>query len=131
MLLNRFPELPVSGAAAAAVIGSVYASLYAGRMTAALPAQMPAALARAAHQSVGAALTIAARLGHTGQSVLADRVHQVASGAFIHGLSAGCLVAGGGALAGAIMAAILLPAQPAATAAPRAPGRSRPATAVD
>ena len=48
---------------------------------------------------------------------LAADVHQAASGAFIHGLSAGCLVAGGVALAGAIMAAILLPAQPVSTSA--------------
>ena len=44
-------------------------------------------------------------------------VHHAASGAFIHGLSAGCLVAGGVALAGAVMAAILLPAQPVSAAA--------------
>ncbi len=43
-------------------------------------------------------------------------MHRAATGAFIRGLSAGCLVAGGVAAAGAVMAAALLPAQPGAPA---------------
>jgi hypothetical protein len=61
---------------------------------------------------VGAALEVATRLAHAGQARIAGAVHDAASGAFIHGLSAGCLVAGGVAAAGAIMAVVLLPAQP-------------------
>ncbi len=109
----------LGGTLGVAVIGSVYASLYADRLTAALPARLPASLTHAAHQSVGAALEIADRLSLGGQASLGGRVHDVASGAFIHGLSAGCLVAGGVAVAGAIMAALLLPAHPVSAPAER------------
>jgi EmrB/QacA subfamily drug resistance transporter len=102
----------LGGTLGVAVIGSIYASVYNVRLTAGLPAQLPGQLAHAAHQSVGAALSVAGRLGAAGQHDAALVVHRVASGAFIHGLSVGCLVAGGVAAAGALMAAMLLPAQP-------------------
>ncbi|MFI5037266.1 MAG: MFS transporter, partial [Solirubrobacterales bacterium] len=57
-------------------------------------------------------------------------VHQAASGAFIHGLSAGCLVAGGVAIAGAIMAAALLPAQPESWSAGHPPAQAQPAAVL-
>ena len=95
-----------------AVVGSIYASLYASRLTTALSARLPEALARGAHESVGAALTIASRLGVGGRPGLAGAVHGAASNAFFHGFSAGVLVAAGIAGAGAILAAALLPAQP-------------------
>jgi EmrB/QacA subfamily drug resistance transporter len=114
----------LGGTLGVAVIGSVYASLYASRLTSSLPARLPRALTHAAHESVGAALEIAGRLGQAGQAGLAGEVHLAATGAFIRGLSAGCLVAGGVAVGGAIMAALLLPAQPTALSAspPGAPG---------
>jgi hypothetical protein len=93
-----------------AVIGSVYASLYASRLTDALPAGLPARLSNAAHESVGAALIIADRA----PAAVGTRIHAAASSAFFDGLSAGCLVAAGVAAAGALMAAVLLPAQPLA-----------------
>jgi hypothetical protein len=102
----------LGGTLGVAVIGSVFASLYASRLTAALPAQLPRALAHAAHASVGAAFAVAHALSASGRTAAGAGVHHAASSAFVHGLSAGCLVAGGVALAGAIMAAILLPAQP-------------------
>jgi hypothetical protein len=108
----------LGGTLGVAILGSVYASLYASRLTAALPAHLPGVLARTAHQSVGAALTVASRLGDTGQLSLADQVHSAGSGAFIHGLSVACLVAAGVAAAGAVMAATLLPAQPPQAAEP-------------
>jgi EmrB/QacA subfamily drug resistance transporter len=113
----------LGGTLGVAVIGSVFASLYASRLTSRLPAALPASLAHAAHASVGAALGVAGHLTGAGSAGLGAGVQRAASGAFIHGLSAGCLVAGGVALAGALMAAVLLPAQPAsvATGPPRAP----------
>ena len=96
-----------------AIIGSVYASIYASRLTNALPSSLPAHLARAAHDSAGAALTVAGRLASTGHSALAGNVHHAASHAFFGGFTAGCLVAAGVALAGAIAAGVLLPAHPA------------------
>ena len=50
--------------------------------------------------------------------------------AFVDGLSAGCLVAGGVALAGAIMAAWLLPAQPLPSPA-QAAGKERKAALTE
>jgi len=128
----------LGGTLGVAVIGSVFASLYASRLTSTLPAQLPRSLAHAAHSSVGAAFAVAHALTGAGRAGVADGVHEAASGAFIHGLSAGCLVAGGVALAGAIMAAILLPAQPASSSAgfpgardqPREPAAPRPAGAL-
>ena len=95
-----------------AVVGSVYASLYASRLTTVLPAHLPAALVRGAHDSIGAALSIASRLGAAGRPGLASAVHDAASRAFFHGFSAGVLVAAGIAVAGAVLAAALLPSQP-------------------
>jgi hypothetical protein len=96
-----------------AVIGSVYASLYASKLTSALPARLPTGLGRNAQDSVGAALEIAHRTAVTGRPVLGAQVHAVASGAFFDGFSAGCLVAAGVSAAGAVMAALFLPARPA------------------
>ena len=102
----------LGGTLGVAVIGSVYASTYASRLSSALPAHLPSALVHAAHQSAGAALAVAGQLGAGGHAGLAGAVHAAASHAFIRGLSAGCLVAAGVAVAGAVMAAALLPAQP-------------------
>jgi hypothetical protein len=96
-----------------AIIGSVYASIYLSRLTAALPSALPAHLARAADDSAGAGLGVAGRLASTGHASLARSLHHAVSHAFFGGFSAGCLVAAGVALAGAITAAVLLPAHPA------------------
>src|SRR5262249_6226751 len=117
----------LGGTLGVAVIGSVYASLFASRLTTGLPAGLPAPLAHAAHQSGGSALEVATRLGHMGQAALAHHVHQAATGAFIDGLSAGCIVAGGVAAVGAIAAAVLLPAQP--TQSPAGAAEAEPAAA--
>ena len=114
----------LGGTLGVAVIGSVYASIYASHLTNHLPRALPGALAGAAHQSVGAALGVASGVGHAGHVGLAHLVHRAATGAFIDGLSAGCVVAGGVALAGAIMAAWLLPAQPVSAPA-QAPSPER------
>jgi predicted MFS family arabinose efflux permease len=102
----------LGGTLGVAVIGSVYASLYASRLTSALPARLPAAVARAAHGSVGAALTAAGKLAHAGHPALAAAIHNAASSAFFHGFHAANYVSAGVAAAGAVMALTLLPAQP-------------------
>jgi EmrB/QacA subfamily drug resistance transporter len=102
----------LGGTLGVAIIGSVYASTYASRLSTSLPAHLPHALVGAAHQSAGAALTVAGQLGAAGHAGLARAVHDAASGAFMRGLSIGSLVAAGVAIAGAIAAAFLLPAQP-------------------
>jgi len=102
----------LGGTLGVAVIGSVYASVYASRLTAALPKALPHAVVSLAQSSAGAALTVAGRLTASGQHTAAVAVHDAAARALVDGLSAGCLVAAGVALAGAFAAALLLPAQP-------------------
>ena len=95
-----------------AVIGSVAASLYASRLRATIPAGLPARAALAAKGSVGGALVAAQSLRHAGQVVPAHDLTVSAVGAFLHSLAGGCRVAGGVALAGAVIAAALLPSRP-------------------
>jgi EmrB/QacA subfamily drug resistance transporter len=102
----------LGGTLGVAVIGSVYASLYTSRLTAALPTGIPATVARAAHASVGAALTAAIKLRATGHPVLASAVHDAASAAFFQGFHTANYLAAGVAAGGAVMALALLPAQP-------------------
>ena len=95
-----------------AIIGSIYASLYASQLETALPAQVPDTAARAAHSSVGAAFAAAAQLDAAGPTGIAGTLRDAASTAFFDGFGAACLVGAGVAIAGAVMAAALLPAQP-------------------
>jgi hypothetical protein len=92
-----------------AVIGSLYASLYAGSLNSGLGVHLPGA---AADGSVGGALGAADQLAATGQGGLAAALHDAASGAFFHGFEIACLIAAAVAIAGAVMAIALLPAQP-------------------
>jgi EmrB/QacA subfamily drug resistance transporter len=102
----------LGGTLGVAVIGSVYASLYDSHLGARLPGSLPSGLAHVAHSSVGSALGLAGKLGASGQATLAAGVSHAASSSFIDGLGLGCLVAGGVGLAGAAMAAWLLPSFP-------------------
>ncbi|MBV9796051.1 MAG: DHA2 family efflux MFS transporter permease subunit [Actinobacteria bacterium] len=123
----------LGGTLGVAIIGSVYASLYAARLTTSLPA-LPAALANLARQSAGAAFGVSGQLAAHGQRAAGAAVHQAATSAFDHGLSVGCVVAAVIALAGALLAAAFLPAQPPAPPAqPAGPDQhtERPATASD
>jgi EmrB/QacA subfamily drug resistance transporter len=104
----------LGGTLGVAIIGSVYASLYASRLATALPAGLPATLARTAHESVGAALTVATSLAHAGHPALAAALHNAAGTAFFNGFHAANWVAAGVAAAGAVMALLLLPAHPTA-----------------
>jgi EmrB/QacA subfamily drug resistance transporter len=99
-----------------AVIGSISASLYSSRLHALLPHGLPAPAVNAAHGSVGGALAAAQHLRDAGLGVAAHGVTTSATTAFDHSLTGACLVAGAVALAGAVMAAILLPSRPGARA---------------
>jgi EmrB/QacA subfamily drug resistance transporter len=104
----------LGGTLGVAVIGSVYASLYGSRLAARLPGGLPAQVRDIAHQSLGAAYAVSARVpGAAGRAV-----HDAATNAFLHGLSVGCLVAGGVAAAGAVLAVSFLPAHPTRPAQP-------------
>jgi EmrB/QacA subfamily drug resistance transporter len=100
-----------------AVIGSIYASLYSSRLGELVPAGLSADLADGAHRSVGTALGTAGQLEATGHPLLATRLHDAASTAFFHGFETAVLVAAGIALAGSVMALILIPSQPPDTSA--------------
>jgi EmrB/QacA subfamily drug resistance transporter len=102
----------LGGTLGVAIIGSVYASLYSSRLDSLLPSALPARLAHVAHQSAGAALTVAGDAAHAGRPALAQALHHAASSAFFHGFSAANLLAAGVAAAGAVMALALLPARP-------------------
>ena len=134
----------VGGTLGVAVIGSIYASVYGSRLTATLPASVPGPVAAVARQSVGAAYVAAGQIAALGHPVLGQALQHASAGAFLRGLSVGCLVAGAVAAAGALLAVLFLPAQPARPAAPaadeagtaegghanRAPGASRPSGPV-
>ncbi len=103
----------IGGTLGVAVIGSVYASVYGSRLAATLPAKTPGPVAAIAHQSVGAAYTAAGKLAALGHPALGQALQHASTNAFLHGLTIGALVAGGVAAAGAILAILFLPAQPA------------------
>jgi EmrB/QacA subfamily drug resistance transporter len=102
----------LGGTLGVAVMGSVYASLYGSRLTSLLPRALPPQLARTAHSSAGAAIGVGKQLRHMGNPSLAADVHHAALIAFFHGFTATALLASGVAAAGAVMAFVLLPAQP-------------------
>ncbi|MFY9926992.1 MAG: MFS transporter, partial [Streptosporangiaceae bacterium] len=111
----------IGGTLGVAVIGSIYASVYGSRLTATLPATTPGPVAAIAHQSAGAAYTAAGQLAATGHPALALALQHATAHAFLRGLTTGALVAGGVAAAGAILAVLFLPAQPATEVTEAAP----------
>jgi hypothetical protein len=110
----------VGGTLGVAVLGSVYASVYGSRLTATMPARVPLTVAATAHQSVGAAYVAAGKIAALGQPVLGQALQHAAANAFLRGLTISCLVAAGVAAAGAVLAVLFLPAQPAAATADEA-----------
>ena len=122
----------VGGTLGVAVIGSVYASVYGSRLTATVPASVPGPVAAIAHQSVGAAYVAAGKIAALGHPALGQALQHASANAFLRGLTVGCLVAGAVAAAGALLAVLFLPAQPAQSipsARPASPAADEPATA--
>src|SRR6266571_4232687 len=105
------------GTLGVAVVGSVAASLYTSRLTATLPAGLPARAVTAARGSVGGAVIAAQQARRAGLAQLGSQLNDAAILAFLHSLAGGCLVAGGIAAAGALVAIFLLPARPGDPAA--------------
>jgi EmrB/QacA subfamily drug resistance transporter len=98
-----------------AVVGSIAASLYGHRLGSTIPSGLPADAAHAANGSIGGALVAAQSLRHAGLAGPARDLTDAATGAFLHSFSGSLVVAGAIALAGALMAAILLPSRPGIT----------------
>ncbi len=120
----------LGGTLGVAVIGSVYASLYGSRLAATFPAVLPGRVAAAARQSVGAAFEVSGKVATAGHPAVGQAIRLAAANAFLHGLSIGCLVAGGVAAAGAVLAVLFLPAQPASPATETAPSAQQPAPVI-
>lgn len=98
----------LGGTLGVAVVGSVFASFYGATLVDALNGTgLQAALAEKAEESVAVALAIAASL----PSPLGAKVTLAAQESFISGLAAGSLIAAGVAAAGAVCAAVWLPAR--------------------
>ena len=93
----------LGGTLGVAVIGSVFASLYASGVD-----RLPASVPGAASDSIGAAFAVAEQVGGAPGALIRD----VAGSGFYDGLEAGCLVAAGVCLVGAIMVATMLPSRP-------------------
>jgi hypothetical protein len=108
----------LGGTLGVAVIGSVFASLYIRGLEASQAAAVvPAAVLARSKESVGAALLGARQLAATNPHG-AGLLTQAARHAFFDGFQAGCLVAAGVALAGAVFVAVVLPARPTETPEP-------------
>jgi len=103
----------IGGTLGVAVIGSVYLSVYGTRLTATTPAHIPGPIVSLAHQSVGAAYAAAGQIAALGHPALGQALQHASTNAFLRGLTVGSLVAGGVAAAGALLAVLFLPAQPA------------------
>lgn len=102
----------LGGTLGVAIIGSVFASLYAAGMSASrIGGVLPEAVVGQARESVGAALLVAQRMQTTNPAASRALAH-AARGAYFDGFQAGCLVAGGIALVGAVFVARFLPSRP-------------------
>jgi len=104
-----------------AVIGSVYASVYTAAFTPSAVSGLPRSAVGAAQDSIGGALVAAGRAAPQAS----DALRSIALRGFSDGLQAGCLVAAGVCIAGAVFALLALPAQPDAELDPEpaAPAR--------
>ena len=117
------------GTLGVAVIASIYASLYSSRLTDHLPAALPAGVADQADRSVGTAFGASGQLAGSGQEGLAQALHDAASSAFFYGFETAVFAAAAIAAAGAVMALVLIPAQPPAVSAVGAVASGQPAVA--
>jgi EmrB/QacA subfamily drug resistance transporter len=107
----------VGGALGVAVLGSILASGYGAAMEPALR-DAPPQIAQTAGDSIGAAATIAARLGPQGQDLL-----EAARSAFLQGMGDALQVGAGAAMLAALLVLLFLPARaPATTQGPNLPG---------
>ena len=99
----------LGGTLGVAIIGSVFSSIYIGALKGGTVfSHLPPEAQRTTRESVGAAATVATKLGPAAGAYL----HEV-SDAFLSGLGVACLVAAGVAAMGAVLAARFLPARAA------------------
>lgn len=94
----------VGGALGVAILGSVFSSAYASRLAPALHGA-PASVAKAATQSVGAAMAVAQNIG----GVAGDALRSAAVASFVHAMDRSLIAGSVIALAGALVALLWLP----------------------
>jgi EmrB/QacA subfamily drug resistance transporter len=114
----------VGGTLGVAVIGSVALSLYTDAFTG---SDLPAAVIERAEGSVVAAVAAGQEVA-VSDPALGQRIVDLAQAGFLDGLAAGCLVASGVTLVGALLVARYLPAHPVAEDDPDAAAAARPAS---
>jgi hypothetical protein len=100
------------GTLGVAIIGSVAASLYTSRLAATLPPALPARAVATSKGSFGGAIIASRQLSKLGFRHAAQGLAHSATNAFLYSLAGGCRVAGGVAIAGAVLAIAFLPARP-------------------
>lgn len=101
------------GTLGVAVIGSVASSLYQHRLESTLPVGLIGKGAHyAASRSFGGALEVSRELTTHGFAASGHHLLDAATAAYLHSMSGGALVAAGVSIAGAVVAAALLPARP-------------------
>ena len=111
----------VGGTLGVAVVGSVFSSLYGPQVAASFSRLgVPDFAVALARESVVAAAEVARRAPDAVRPAILD----AAADAFLHGLAAGCRVAGAATLAGSAVAFALLPARAHEPAAAPAPERA-------
>lgn len=99
----------LGGTLGVAVIGSVSLSLYRDAFS---DSSLPDAVLGPARESIGAATMAADGLARAGDPAAAGALARAAQGGFLDGLQAGCLVAAGVVLVGAVLVLLWLPAHP-------------------
>ncbi len=104
----------LGGTLGVAVIGSVFVSIYQEVFSGEAVRGIPQAALEPARESIGGALIAAQTLAAGGAQDAASTLGTVASGGFIDGLQAGCIVASAVCALGAIVCFVFLPAQPQA-----------------
>jgi predicted MFS family arabinose efflux permease len=109
----------LGGTLGVAIIGSVSLSLYRGAID---KAPLPPAALATARESVGAALAVAQHAADSGHAHAATNLIALAKHGYLDGMAAGCLVAAGVTLAGALLTLALLPAHPGAQQSRRLSG---------
>jgi MFS transporter, DHA2 family, multidrug resistance protein len=105
----------IGGTLGVAVLGSVFSSLYGARLRdAAVGTPLPAGAIDAASEQIGAAVSVAERLGGEPGQALFD----VATSAFVHGMSIAFVLAAAALALGAVIVIKFLPARAADALAP-------------
>jgi DHA2 family multidrug resistance protein-like MFS transporter len=103
----------LGGALGIALLGSLGAALYRGDIAGAIPGGTPPDVARAAHDTLGGAVSVADRLP--------AGVLDAAQAAFAHGLDAAAATCAVLMLGAAVASAVLLRHEPTSAAVPGAP----------